>query len=80
MEASASRLGQTNTNMNNIRSRMISDNNLRVAYGAASRASAFRVAAQLADRLNQPLMSTSLREMMRIWSRLAAEEIKANVR
>ena len=66
--------------MNNIRSRMISDNNLRVAYGAASRAVAFRSAAQLADRLNQPLMSTSLRGMMRIWSRLAAEEIKANVR
>jgi hypothetical protein len=79
MEASASRLGQI-TNMNNIRSRMINDNNLRVAYGAASRAQAFRSAAQLADRLNQPLMSTSLRGMMRLWSRLAAEEIKANVR
>ena len=66
--------------MNNIRSRMLSDNNLRVAYGAASRASAFRAAAQLADRLNQPFMSTSLKVMMRIWSKLAAEEIKANVR
>jgi|MudIll2142460700_1097286.scaffolds.fasta_scaffold3090345_1 hypothetical protein len=66
--------------MNHIKSKMISDSNLVVAYGAASRASAFRDAAQLADRLNQPLMSTSLRGMMRIWSKLAAEEIKANVR
>jgi hypothetical protein len=59
---------------------MLSDSTLVVAYGAASRAQAFRAAAQLADRLNQPLMSTSLRGMMRLWSRLAAEEIKANVR
>lgn len=59
---------------------MLSDSNLVVAYGATSRAVAFRSAAQLADRLNQPLMSTSLRGMMRLWSRLAAEEIRANVR
>jgi hypothetical protein len=66
--------------MNHIKSRMLSDNNLRVAYGATSRAVAFRSAAQLAARLDQPFMSSSLRGMMRIWSRLAAEEIRANVR
>lgn len=66
--------------MNHIKSRMLSDSNLRVAYGAASRASAFRVAADLASKTDNETLSISLRAMMRIWSRLAAEEIKANVR
>jgi hypothetical protein len=65
--------------MNNIKSRMLSDNNLRVAYGAASRASAFRTAAQVV-RVSDPSVAQKLEDIMRIWSKLAAEEIKANVR
>ena len=59
---------------------MLSDTNLRVAYGAASRASAFRVAAQLARSYDQPIFAEKVESLMRIWSKLAAEEIKANVR
>ena len=65
--------------MNHIKSRMLSDNNLRVAYGAASRASAFRVAAQVV-RASDPSVAQKLEDIMRIWARLAAEEIRANVR
>ena len=79
MEASASRLGQI-TNMNNIRSRMINDNNLRVAYGAVSRAEAFRTAAKIARQRDQQDLSQVLTILMQIWSRFAAEEIKSNIR
>ena len=65
--------------MNHIKSRMISDSNLRVAYGAASRASAFRTAAQLV-KTTDGRMAEKLEDIMRIWARLAAEEIRANVR
>jgi len=65
--------------MNHIKSKMISDSNLVVAYGAASRASAFRTAAQVV-RVSDPSVAQKLEDIMRIWSRLAAEEIKANVR
>lgn len=55
---------------------MLTEMDYSYAYGATSRAIAFRDAARLAEFENVPTLVRDLKNKMRIWSRAAAQDIK----
>lgn len=62
--------------MNNTKRLMLVDGNYNYAYGATSRAIAFRSASETATKLGYVDLSKHYRELMRVWSRAAISHIK----
>jgi tripartite-type tricarboxylate transporter receptor subunit TctC len=62
--------------MNNAKRLMLTEMDYSYAYGATSRAIAFRDAARLAEFENVPTLVRDLKNKMRIWARAAAQDIK----
>lgn len=62
--------------MNNAKRMMLTEMDYSYAYGATSRAIAYRDAARLAHFENAPTLVRDLKNAMRIWARAAAQDIK----